>query len=232
MLETVESFPSSLSGVSNSRHLRRVHAEHHSSFVLSTLRTTFSLDIPSDASPAFQIKTGMDYLASSTTANEKPGGLEWKVRLCLLVAVVPESSDAGTEGVRMKSLVRDGARGEWGSSWQATSDIAPLERRAGGQLDPPQSPINSRSWTSIFTSPFLGTEREYHDGDEADEEEEEDVYDGIKPNFDGGVGIGVNFGGGEAGWKEAKMETVECEVPVKVWPGNTIFKPVDVVFDV
>lgn len=228
MLETVETIPSALSGASNSRHLRRVHAEHHSSFVLSTLRTTFSLDIPSDATPAFQIKVGTD------TTSPKPGGLEWKVRLCLLVAVVPESSEAGSEGVRMKSLLRDGIRGEWGSSWRATASIAPLDKPVRGRLDAPQSPTSSRSWTSFITSSFLGgSEREYHDGDEADDEEDEEgVYDGIKADLDGGVGTGVNFGGGEAGWKETKVETVECEVPIKVWPGNTVFKPVDVVFDV
>lgn len=56
------------------------------------------------------------------------GGLQWKVRLCLLVAVVAESSETGTEDVRMKSLVRDGPRGEWGSSWCAPDDIAPMEK--------------------------------------------------------------------------------------------------------
>ncbi|KAJ8454968.1 hypothetical protein ONZ45_g19100 [Pleurotus djamor] len=55
LLEAQESLPSSISPPSTSRHLRRVHAEHYSAFVASTLRTTFSLDIPSDASPAFQI---------------------------------------------------------------------------------------------------------------------------------------------------------------------------------
>ena len=48
----------------------------------------------------------------------------------------------------------------------------------------------------------------------------------------GGVGQGVNFGSGEEGWTEVKVETVECEVPVRVWPGNTAFRAADVVFDV
>ncbi|THU96699.1 Rgp1-domain-containing protein [Dendrothele bispora CBS 962.96] len=62
-LETHESLPTALasppsSGSPGSRELKRVHAEHYSSFVLLTMRTTFSLDIPSNASAAFQIKVG------------------------------------------------------------------------------------------------------------------------------------------------------------------------------
>lgn len=48
-LEAHESLPPSIASPSSSRHMRRVHADHHSSFMLSTLRTAFSLDIPSDA---------------------------------------------------------------------------------------------------------------------------------------------------------------------------------------
>lgn len=71
--------------------------------------------------------------------------------------------------------------------------------------------------------------------DHVDEEggDSSNLYDGIKSNRAGGVGIGVDFSGGKEGlWQEVKLETVECEVPVRVWPGNTAFKPVDVVFDV
>jgi hypothetical protein len=38
--------------------------------------------------------------------------------------------------------------------------------------------------------------------------------------------------GEEDEWREIAVETVECEVPVMVWPGNTAFRPEDVVFDV
>lgn len=231
MLETHESLPSSICPAFNPRNSRRVHAEHHSSFVLSTLRTTFSLDIPSDGSPAFHIKVGPDLV--SPMSYWEPGGLDWKVRLYLLVAVAPEGCDSGTEEVRLKSLVRDGPRGEWGSSWKATSSIAPLVKPSS-ESELPQSPTSSRSWASMIASSLLGSdERRYHDGDEVDDDDEEEgVYDGIKADPDGGVGTGVNFGGGEIGWKDVKIETVECEVPIKVWPGNTVFKPVDVVFEV
>lgn len=227
MLEAQESLPSSISPPSSTRHLRRVHAEHHSSFALSTLRTTFSLDIPSDASPAFNVRVGQTVPGGPHVT---VGGLEWKVRLCLLVAVAAETSHTGTEGVRMKNLARDGPRGEWGSSWRAPSWIAPMEKPQTIQVQTPAAP---RSWAAFFAAPFLGSsERGYHDGDEEDDIEDDGVYDGIKADRGGGVGAGVNFSGGEEGWKEVRLETVECEVPIKVWPGNTAFKAVDVVFDV
>ncbi|KAJ3723785.1 Rgp1-domain-containing protein [Lentinula raphanica] len=261
-LETHESLPYPISTTPNTaaaiRQLKRVHVEHHSSFVLSTLRTTFALDIPSDASPAFQIKVGDDHLHSiNTDTSPKPkleGGLEWKVRLCLLVAVAKETSDSGTEGVRFKSLTRDGLRGEWGSTWKAPASAAPREKPKTvdySQLSPgPQQQQQGvvKSWTSFIAASFLGAaEGGYHDGDEftedsLDDDDDDDglendehhlSYDGIKPDLAGGVGVGVNFSGGrEAKWQEVRLETVECEVPVKVWPGNTAFKPVDVVFDV
>lgn len=160
-LESHESLPSSTP-------FRKVHADHHSSAVLSTRRTTFSLDIPSDASPAFQIS-----LDSNT------GGLDWKVKLSLLVAI-PTSTN-------VKHLVEDGPEGEWGVSYTATSGIEPQERIKTKKLGA------SRSWTSFFTT-----------------ELDTDNYE----------------------WRSVPVETVEVEVPIQVWPGNTKFKSVDVVFDV
>ena len=118
ILESHETLPSSISPTSSARHLRRADAEFHASFTLNTLRTTFSLDIPSDASPAFQIRVGTPPASSSLeTPNSAapprtPGGLEWKVRLCLLVGIASESSSTGTQGVQFKALVQDGPRGE------------------------------------------------------------------------------------------------------------------------
>lgn len=277
-LETQESLPYPISTTPSTpvatRQLKRVYAEHHSSFVLETLRTTFSLDIPSDASPGFQMRLGegsglipnFDHLHSSNSpaVTAKPnssgnGGLEWKVRLCLLVGVAKESSDVGTEGVRFKSLVRDGPRGEWGSAWKAPQSVSPCEKPGlgGNATTSLSSPVVSdsgkqgvvKSWASFIAASFLGSaEGGYHDGDDLsddyssynDDDENarslglaNDDYDGIKPNREGGVGTGVNFiGGKEDSWHEVLLETVECEVPVRVWPGNTAFKPADVMFDV
>jgi len=200
----------SLASRSNTRLLRRTHAEHHSSLVSSTLRAGFALDIPPDSSPAFQIEVQGEpgYLEPPIPVG--PGGLEWKVRLCLLVAVASDQSWEGADGVRLKTLVRDGPSGEWGISWRGTPSIAPLEQindtAAAG------TPNGLRSWASYLASPFMGsgTER-YHDGDELDEGDEREV---------------------EEEWLGVKVETVECEVPIKVWPGNTAFKASDVVFNV
>ncbi|KDR68796.1 hypothetical protein GALMADRAFT_231119 [Galerina marginata CBS 339.88] len=265
ILESHETLPSTISPASSARHLRRAHAESHSSFTLNTLRTTFSLDIPSDASPAFQIRVG-------TPPNPPNSGVEWKVRLCLLVGIAAETSWTGVQGVRFKGLMRDGPRGEWGSSWHATPGNAPLEKpnlkaealaaAAAAKRQSQQQLLSApRTWSRYIVSSLLygnageGTEREYHDGDilgmdDDDEEgggiggagagggrtvigmETEDGYDGIIPDMAGGVGVGVDYAGGEEGWRDVKLETVECEVPVKVFPGNTAFKALDVVFDV
>jgi hypothetical protein len=61
-----------------------------------------------------------------------------------------------------------------------------------------------------------------HDGDDVLTDEDD-------ANEGGGE---VDLGAGEEEWREIAVETVECEVPVMVWPGNTAFRPEDVVFDV
>ncbi|KAF8816608.1 Rgp1-domain-containing protein [Phlegmacium glaucopus] len=261
ILESHESLPSSISPTSSARHLRRSHAEHHSSFTLNTLRTTFSLDIPSDASPAFQVGVGSAIPNSANPSAPSPphptsGGLEWKVRLCLLVGIAAETSYTGIQDVRFKSLVRDGPRGEWGSSWGATAGISPLEKpnpksvTAAQRQQQGQFQITSpRAWSQFLVSSILygsanpGAEREYHDGDAIGDEDEDDDnhgssgsgdkdYDGIIPDLAGGVGVGVDYANGDDGWQEVKLEMVECEVPVRVFPGNTAFKALDVIFDV
>ncbi|KAG6836319.1 hypothetical protein H0H93_009157 [Arthromyces matolae] len=253
ILESHESLPSSISPSLPTRILRRVHAEHHTSFLTSTIRTTFSLDIPSDASPNFQLHLGPPQPGAPPTT---PGGLEWKVRLCLLVAVCDESAREGTEGVRMRGMVRVGERGEWGSGWVPTKGLAPLEKvrerevgalgaaAAAGTLTPTQTPRTPMGWGAFLVGSLFGNGmmegdvgmQASEDGDDQDDDDDddgvEDGYDGIKPDLLGGVGKGVDFGGGEGGWRDVKMETVECEVPIKMWPGNTAFKAADIVFDV
>jgi hypothetical protein len=214
MLEAHESLPSEIADPPDARHapyMRRVHAEHHASFMPQTVRTTFALDIPPDAAPAFRLSLGG---ASSE------GGLAWKVRLCLLVAVA-------APGAQVRGLAREGPRGHWGSTWVATDSLAPLERPPK-PAEPPGSPSppnalaaapQTRSWVSLLTSTFLGmSEGGFHDGDE---EPRDDNMEGE-----------VDPGAGEEGWREVAVETVECEVPVMVWPGNTAFRPEHVVFDV
>lgn len=193
---------------------------------------TFSLDIPPDASPAFEAAYDEPRLDGDPVNARKPkpksGGLEWKVRLCLLVAIASPSAHEGPDGVRTRHLVRDGRRGQWGSSWKAAQSIAPLERPAppssssAARPNPTEEstpvPANTAlSWVSYLASSLLGPSNVgYHDGDEELEDEDGE---------DGGVGP-------EEAWRDVKVEMVECEVPVKVWPGNTAFKATEVVFDV
>jgi hypothetical protein len=198
-------------------YMRRVHAEHHASFVPQALRTTFALDIPPDAAPTFRLSLG------GSAASPDEGGLAWKVRLCLLVAVA-------APGAQVRGMVREGPRGQWGDSWVPTDSLAPRERApkpaAEQQQQAPGSPSSlspaspqTRSWASLFASTFFGaSEGGFHDGDEAPMDEDAESE--------------VDLGAGEEGWRELAVETVECEVPVMVWPGNTAFRPEDVVFDV
>lgn len=234
LLEAHESLPAPLApSLSTTKKLRKIHAEHHSSLIPSTIRTTFTLDIPSDAAPAFQC-------SCNSAANAPTGGLEWKVRLCLLVSVANEHSREGFDGLRFKHLIRDGPRGEWGSAWRPTRGIAPLQnidRRkaaiAARQAPPQATPQTPRGWAAYFISSVLTPgEREYHDGDE--EPDDEDDYDEFDA-YGHGVAVDesgeVDIGGGEKGWEELRVETVECEVPIRVWPGNTAFKPLEVTFE-
>ena len=78
------------------------------------------------------------------------------------------------------------------------------------------------SWMSYFASSLLGPSNVgYHDGDE-----DLDEADGDE------AGAPPDPVGPEDAWREVRVEMVECEVPVRVWPGNTAFKATEVVFDV
>jgi hypothetical protein len=69
-------------------------------------------------------------------------------------------------------------------------------------------------------SSFLGTgEREYHDGDDINDDDDVPAQKEGEQEQEGD-------------WRDVQVEIVECEVPVVVWPGNTAFSAVDVVFEV
>jgi len=136
-LEAHESMPSSLT--EEPRQLRRVHAEYHAALVPDTMRTSFSLDIPSDATPAFRI-------SMSKEEEEYLGGLEWKVRMSFLVAVGKRE---------LRHLTKNGtSSGGWGTSWSASASLAPFGRTS----EPvPSAGTAGSGWGSVFTSPFLGS---------------------------------------------------------------------------
>ncbi|KAF8508516.1 Rgp1-domain-containing protein [Gautieria morchelliformis] len=179
--------------------VRRVHAEHHSTLVADMRRVTFALDIPSDASPAFEVGQG---------PNGRTGGLEWKVRLCLLVSAATGTGSAKGKGraVEVRGLVRDGPAGEWGTSWRASESLTPMERV---RAPPPEQPLQKtpRSWLAIFNTFANGT---YHDADEQEDEDNED----------------------DGEWAEMSAETVECLVPIRIFAGNTAFRAMEIMFDV
>lgn len=178
--------------------VRRVHAEHHSSLVVDMRRVSFGLDIPSDESPGFDV------------CGE--GGLEWKLRLCLLVSVGTGGKGKGKgRAVEVKAMMRDGSPGEWGRGWRAREELVPMERRVPLMSSPATpTPPSSRLgvWTAMM-NPFLTGS--YHDADEGEDSDSESE---------------------SSGWAEMGIETIECVVPVRVYPGNTAFRALEVVFEV
>lgn len=186
MLESHEIIPSPLADTSipmmRSRGLRRVHAEHHGSMVMDSVRSPFTLDIPSDAAPGFRVMM----------EDETPiGGLEWKVRICFLASVPPESPG----GTQTRHLVRDGVGGDWGTSWKASSSLVPLSQgvpTGGGYKS--GRPASSSAWSFFSSSRTLNEEPE--------------------------------------GWGECSAEVVECEVGITVWPGNTLYRPAQLDFEI
>ncbi|KAG9006674.1 hypothetical protein FRB94_000509 [Tulasnella sp. JGI-2019a] len=192
ILEAHEVLPTRLGMSKNqpqvkTRALRRVHAQFQSSMVMDSQRISFSLDIPSDASPGFRV-------AMEDGGN---GGLEWRVRMCFLVAMGSEMDDEGETSSR--HLVRDGSGGDWGTSWKATPGLAPITRTDGPAENPyRQAASSSSSPWSLFTTRLV------------DQAAEDDVE----------------------GWQECVVETVECEVGITVWPGNTLYRPPQLDFNI
>lgn len=108
-----------------------------------------------------------------------------------------------------------------GIEYNRTLERPDPQAAVNGKEEPP-APSTARSWVSFLTTNLLGvSEIGYHDGDEDIDEEEEEAK-----REEGEVY------GSEEEWKELKVEMVECEVPIKVWPGNTAFKATEVVFEV
>lgn len=77
--ETLLPPSASTSGRVRQPELRRNHAESRTAYAQFMKRTSFSLDIPSDATPGFSLSAG----------DGKAGGLEWRLRIAFLVASLP-----------------------------------------------------------------------------------------------------------------------------------------------
>ncbi|QRV76963.1 Rgp1 domain protein [Ceratobasidium sp. AG-Ba] len=161
----------------------RKYAEHHAALALGTQRAAFSLDIPSDGAPSFGLvlnpttgqANGKTVPNGNYRALKVEGGLQWRIRMALLVCMAPPS--------RSRNVVRDGLGNEWGEAWRATSDLAPLA--------PAPESGGSESWGAFFGR-WTGDE----DGEGAEEK-----------------------------WIKTKLETLECELPITVFPGSTAYQP-------
>jgi len=203
--------------------MKRVHSEYLCAFAMNTRRASFSLDIPADGTPAFEI-TAYD-------PDEGAGGLAWHVRMNFLVAVAPPHSGPtelvmqGGEEETLRSHVQDGPGGEWGLSSRATDSLAPLVgtdsvpavARNNARPDElwsgtiPTASGGARNWTSMFLGDSEDNGAEEGDGEVGDDEERR--------------------GGGVGGWVPVEVQTVECEVPVSIWPGATAFRPRESIFE-
>ncbi|ORX39858.1 Rgp1-domain-containing protein [Kockovaella imperatae] len=107
-LESHEIIPETLRPDCYSPDLSRLHADFHTAYAINTKQMAFSLDIPSDATPAFGLLTG---------SGGDPGGLEWRVRLSMCVS---------TKGVHLVPIAKATGAAAEGQVSTASSSIAPL----------------------------------------------------------------------------------------------------------
>ncbi|CAG8755012.1 2757_t:CDS:2, partial [Acaulospora colombiana] len=105
LLETRERLPEALLSYGKGQDYRRVQAEQHNDITLDLKRVFFALDIPSDASPGFNISVD----------GHGTGGLQWRLRICLLV---------GGGNYSLDSLGADGELSE-NHRTVRTTDISP-----------------------------------------------------------------------------------------------------------
>jgi hypothetical protein len=167
-LESHELIPEALlplsassSGRAKQPPLARLHAEHRSSYTVNTSRLSFSLDIPSDATPDFGITAGPEGFK---------GGVEWRLRIAFLVAVPRHHHHKHHD------------RHDNDQKHSNAVHLLPLPEGAND--------IDNTFFAASTGLPPL---------------------------------VPVMQDGEQVAWEECKVETVECEVPLRVIPGNTAF---------
>ncbi|KAF8306817.1 Rgp1-domain-containing protein [Clavulina sp. PMI_390] len=262
-LETHESLPptiplslrTSQANLSASTNMKRIHSEFLTTQTAHSSRIAFALDVPADATPAFAMTAYDPY--------EGKGGVTWRVRLRMLVAVVPSELDhaispshVARDNEVMRLLERDAPRGEWGETWAARSSLAPLGRislaqpgdpaTAASSSFPAAAAQNSSGWGSMFFGSSSNGSSSHTTGytsssssTPSSNTSREDYFVDSDDNEDGDL----EPGDGEASqmrkerhkaryrWDQLEVQTVECQVPVAVWPGATVFRPRESVFD-
>ncbi|THU98812.1 hypothetical protein K435DRAFT_795395 [Dendrothele bispora CBS 962.96] len=131
---------------------------------------------------------------------------EWKVKQCLSVTIASEESDLGTEGVRVKKLVRDNGvderngckkeRCEWGSSmesgWRVLGwrklELGSAETKEEAELLSEQG-HRIKSKVKGMVKSWLRTEDEVEGDDE--DEDKNDGYTGSRDEWMGQYPLGV-----------------------------------------
>jgi len=250
-LEALETLPEFLLDKSrrNNNHnhynLRTV-STHSTSDCRRASRIAFTLDIPSDDTPGFEVH--------DSSRPDAPKALEWQIRVSMLVGI-PSHSGRGKQ-TRQRSLIRDGVPSEWDYTYTSTGIFAPLTKQPTAKHTDPSSGKNSGGWLSYFIPSvlsvgtgsndleFLGGSQNATGGSAARQPypEKESIQElgerdqdrlGLEKNWKGKGREGIvepDGLGEESEWRDMPLETIECVIPVKVWPGNTAFRPNEIEF--
>ncbi|RXK36443.1 hypothetical protein M231_06287 [Tremella mesenterica] len=219
--------------------LNRVHADMKSGYLTSTTRLVVALDIPSDATPSFSLSAGSD---------GRLGGMEWRLKVSLLVSVPPRSRENGRPSIsRYRNSLSDLKDIDGVSQNEAKGFHGP---RILADIDE-LSMINGRKWTD---GQDVKPSRESEKMDEVrGKKEESEVKKESKKALNQHMGS-KQFQNNETihllpskhkndhdqnnwqaspdvspliwlggTWHEMSTETVSLEVPLRVLPGTTDF---------
>lgn len=239
-LETTESLPASLASDPRQTDKQNVRSisDFHCSNCVRQCRMPFALDIPSDGTPEFELY--------DEVRSDVPKGLGWRLNIQVLIAVPAVSSTS----VGGRNLVRDKAGSEWDYTYTASDSLVPLEKvpRSSSSQN-----ASKGGWLSYLMPSAFGFDGVSSDGETASLEADSVGYDEVLDAGDedgkearvfgvsgsgkqhwkgkGKEGQVVPDGlGNEHEWQQMRLELVECNVPLKVWPGNTAFRPHEVTF--
>jgi len=240
-LETFETLPNFLID-----HNRRNNGHYNlrtvSEFTLSDCRRSsriaFTLDVPSDDTPGFEL--------CDSSRTDAPKGLEWQIRVLMLVGI-PSESGTGKR-FRQRSLISDSVPSEWDYTYTAVEAFAPLTRQTALKNQPSYPVKGGGTWLSYFIPSGIGSNGTKSSNDipgtikrsvspakghtqEVDEGEQQCL--GHEKNWKGKGREGVvepDGLGAENEWQVMPLETLECVIPIKVWPGNTAFRPNEIEF--
>lgn len=237
-LETTETLPISLMTDTRTReHILRRHirtfSESHCSNCHRSTQVPFVLDIPSDGTPDFEIY--------DSSRSDVPKGLGWQLRLQILIAT--HSSTHTVKGGQ-RTLTRDKTPSEWDYTYTASESFIPLERHQS--LSKVPSNITAKGgWLSYLiptsTSGTQGMDEVYNLGGPI-----EPISDSLLRNSCAEVettsaakhwkgkrkeGFVEPDGlGEEHEWRKMQPEMLECVIPIRVWPGNTEYRPNEIAF--